>query len=185
MLVRHGYYLPDANADPTLGPHLGADRGGAGAFGGGAAGGVADALDALYVSPIQRAHIRGGDGEDASRTAFRGGERSGRVHAADAAGRDHGAGEAGGHGRVQGAVRPAIRALLTPASGHERTVICMPCNVIRNMVVRALGVDPQAWLEMSVGNASITRIRVGWHVQGDLRRRRRSPSPEPAHRRQR
>jgi serine/threonine-protein phosphatase PGAM5 len=28
------------------------------------------------------------------------------------------------------------------------------------MVVRALGVDSQAWLEMSVGNASITKILI-------------------------
>jgi serine/threonine-protein phosphatase PGAM5 len=33
-------------------------------------------------------------------------------------------------------------------------------NVIRYLVTRALGVDTTAWLEMSVGNASITRIRV-------------------------
>ena len=48
-----------------------------------------------------------------------------------------------------------------PASGNERTEL-MVChgNVICNMVVRALGVEPKAWLEMSVGNASVTRIRV-------------------------
>jgi serine/threonine-protein phosphatase PGAM5 len=33
-------------------------------------------------------------------------------------------------------------------------------NVIRYLVTRALGVDTEAWLEMSVGHASITRIRV-------------------------
>lgn len=33
-------------------------------------------------------------------------------------------------------------------------------NVIRYLVTRALGVDSEAWLEMSVGHASITRIRV-------------------------
>jgi serine/threonine-protein phosphatase PGAM5 len=32
--------------------------------------------------------------------------------------------------------------------------------VIRYLVTRALGVDSEAWLEMSVGNASITEIRV-------------------------
>ncbi|WP_449424535.1 hypothetical protein [Rhodanobacter lindaniclasticus] len=74
----------------------------------------------------------------------------------------------------------------TPASGHERTEL-MVChgNVIRNMVVRALGVDPQAWLEMSVGNAEhhADTGRGGWHVQGDLRRRRRPSrtcAPAPA-----
>lgn len=48
-----------------------------------------------------------------------------------------------------------------PASGHPQTdlLVCHG-NVIRNMVTRALGVDNMAWLEMSVGNASITRIRI-------------------------
>src|SRR5690606_6608389 len=33
-------------------------------------------------------------------------------------------------------------------------------NVIRYLVTRALGVDTESWLEMSVGHASITRIRI-------------------------
>jgi serine/threonine-protein phosphatase PGAM5 len=33
-------------------------------------------------------------------------------------------------------------------------------NVIRSLVVRALGVDPEAWLEMSIAHASITEILV-------------------------
>ena len=32
--------------------------------------------------------------------------------------------------------------------------------MIRYLVTRALGVDSKAWLEMSPGHASITRIRV-------------------------
>jgi serine/threonine-protein phosphatase PGAM5 len=47
------------------------------------------------------------------------------------------------------------------ADGKPRTdlLVCHG-NVIRSMVTRALGVDPQAWLEMSVGHASLTVIRV-------------------------
>ena len=33
-------------------------------------------------------------------------------------------------------------------------------DVIRYLVTRAMHVDTRAWLEMSVGNASITMIRV-------------------------
>ena len=33
-------------------------------------------------------------------------------------------------------------------------------NIIRSLVVRALGVDADAWLGMSVGHASITKIRI-------------------------
>jgi serine/threonine-protein phosphatase PGAM5 len=49
----------------------------------------------------------------------------------------------------------------TPAAGAPRTdlLVCHG-NVIRYLVTRALGVDTQAWLEMSVGHASITVIRV-------------------------
>ena len=48
-----------------------------------------------------------------------------------------------------------------PAQGREQVdlLVCHG-NVIRSMVVRALGVDADAWLGMSVGHASITRIRV-------------------------
>lgn len=50
---------------------------------------------------------------------------------------------------------------LRPASGHPQTdlLVCHG-NMIRNMVTRALTVDNLAWWEMSVGNASITRMRV-------------------------
>jgi len=48
-----------------------------------------------------------------------------------------------------------------PARGSERREILV-ChgNVIRSLVTRALGVDPEAWLEMSVAHASLTQIRV-------------------------
>jgi serine/threonine-protein phosphatase PGAM5 len=48
-----------------------------------------------------------------------------------------------------------------PARGTERRelLICHG-NVTRYLVTRALGVDPTAWLEMSVAHASLTQIRV-------------------------
>lgn len=47
------------------------------------------------------------------------------------------------------------------AKGEERRELFV-ChgNVIRYLVTKALGVDTQAWLEMSVGHASLTQIRV-------------------------
>ena len=50
----------------------------------------------------------------------------------------------------------------TPAADGKPRTDLLVChgNVIRSMVTRALGVDPQAWLEMSVGHASLTVIRV-------------------------
>jgi len=51
--------------------------------------------------------------------------------------------------------------LFVPAQGKERREILV-ChgNVIRSLITRALGVDPEAWLEMSVAHASLTQIRV-------------------------
>ncbi|MCZ6765694.1 MAG: histidine phosphatase family protein [bacterium] len=45
-------------------------------------------------------------------------------------------------------------------NGDERDLIVAHGNVIRYFVARALGVDPLAWLGMSVGNCSVTVIRV-------------------------
>lgn len=48
-----------------------------------------------------------------------------------------------------------------PAVGSPRRELFVAHgNVIRSLVVRALGVDPAAWLEMSIGHASITEILV-------------------------
>jgi serine/threonine-protein phosphatase PGAM5 len=48
-----------------------------------------------------------------------------------------------------------------PATGTaRRELLVAHGNVIRSLVVRALGVDPDAWLEMSVAHASITEILV-------------------------
>ena len=48
-----------------------------------------------------------------------------------------------------------------PATAGDQTdmLVCHG-NVIRYLVTRALGVDTTAWLEMSVGHASITTIRI-------------------------
>lgn len=48
-----------------------------------------------------------------------------------------------------------------PAAGRARRELFVAHgNVIRSLVVRALAVDPEAWLEMSVAHTSITEILV-------------------------
>lgn len=48
-----------------------------------------------------------------------------------------------------------------PSTDRERQELLVAHgNVIRYLVTRALGVDTQAWLEMSIHNASLTVIRV-------------------------
>jgi serine/threonine-protein phosphatase PGAM5 len=44
--------------------------------------------------------------------------------------------------------------------GDRRELIVAHGNLIRYLVTRALGVDPEAWLEMSIGHASLTVIRI-------------------------
>lgn len=44
--------------------------------------------------------------------------------------------------------------------GERHDLLVAHGNVIRYLVTRALGVDPTAWLEMSIGNTSLTVIRV-------------------------
>jgi len=54
-----------------------------------------------------------------------------------------------------------FRKMFVPAKGAERRelIVCHG-NVTRYLVTKALGVDTEAWLEMSVGHASLTQIRV-------------------------
>ena len=162
VLVRHGYYLADANSDNKLGPHLAPIGVAQAHLVGARLAALPTRFDALYVSPVQRAR---------DTAAVIAGDLPGRhfevvddlTECTPPTWRT----------KIMAEETPAELAAckiqfdrlfahsFKPARGHERTEL-MVChgNVIRNMVVRALGVDPKAWLEMSVGNASITRIRV-------------------------
>jgi serine/threonine-protein phosphatase PGAM5 len=161
VLVRHGSYVDDASADKQLGSGL-APIGVAQAHLVGARLAAMPRFERLYVSPMQRAR----DTAAVIAEALPGR----RFEAVD---------------DLAECTPPARRSMITadekptnmaackarldrvfarffkPATGHEETdlLICHG-NVIRNMVVRAMGVDDVAWLEMSVGNASITRIRI-------------------------
>ena len=160
VLVRHGNYVADDKADPRLGPGLSPL-------------GVAQAklvgarlaplpFEATYVSPMQRARDTA-DMIGAERPAARFevlpdlAECTPPTRRAEA---------------MQGETPEDLAACqaqldrlfathFRPSADGERSEL-MVChgNVIRYLVTRALGVDTQAWLEMSVGHASITRIRI-------------------------
>jgi serine/threonine-protein phosphatase PGAM5 len=162
VLVRHGYYVPDPALGDQPGPHLAPIGVAQAQLAGARLAGRPTRFDAMYVSPVQRARD------------------TAAVIAGDFPGR---------HFEVVDDLaectpptrRPGIMAhekpkdlaactarldrvfvrYFKPASGHERTdlFVCHG-NVIRYLVTRALGVDTKAWLEMSVGNASITEIRI-------------------------
>ncbi len=55
----------------------------------------------------------------------------------------------------------AFREFFVPSPDKDRhEVLVCHGNVIRYLVTRAQGVDPHSWLMMSVGNCSITVIRI-------------------------
>ena len=162
VLVRHGYYLPDPTADTRLGPGISPLGVAQAHLLGARLAGLPTRFDALHVSPLQRARD------------------TAAVIAADFPGRqfkviDDLAECTPPSRRVESMATEktedlaACKAQLDrifaeyfrPAVGTARTELFV-ChgNVIRYLVTRALGVDTSAWLEMSVGHASITKIRI-------------------------
>jgi serine/threonine-protein phosphatase PGAM5 len=162
VLVRHGYYVPDPKLDEKVGPHLAPIGVAQAHLVGARLAGLPVRFDAMVVSPVQRAR-------DTAATI-----------AVDFPGRhfnvDNDLAECTPPTRraeIMAKEKPKDLAAckvqldrlfaryFKPAAGHDQTdlLVCHG-NVIRYLVTRALGVDTRAWLEMSVGNASITQIRV-------------------------
>ncbi|MBS0555904.1 MAG: histidine phosphatase family protein [Proteobacteria bacterium] len=162
ILVRHGNYVEDASADAKLGPHL-SPIGVAQAYLAGARlAGLPGHFDALLVSPMNRAR----DTAAAIAGSFPGRQFKVVDDLAECTPPTRRV-EITAHEKPSDMAACAVRldrvfaTWFRPATGQEQ-IDLMVChgNVIRYLVTRALGVDTKAWLEMSVGNASITRIRV-------------------------
>jgi serine/threonine-protein phosphatase PGAM5 len=162
VLVRHGYYVPDPAADERLGPHLAPIGVAQAQLVGARLAGLPTRFDAMYVSPVQRAR----DTAAVIARDFPGRRFEVVDDLAECTPPTRRA-------EIMAHEKPADLAAcktqfdrlfaryFKPAKGHARTDL-MVChgNVIRYLVTRALGVDSTAWLEMSVGNASITEIRI-------------------------
>jgi serine/threonine-protein phosphatase PGAM5 len=162
VLVRHGNYVDDPATDPRTGPGLSPIGVAQAHLAGARLAGMPARFDALYASPMQRARdtaaIIGADFPDRRFTVLddlaectpptRRAEIMKGERAADLA-------------ACKAQLDRVFATYFKPASGSARTELFV-ChgNVIRYLVTRALGVDSTAWLEMSVGNASITTIRV-------------------------
>jgi serine/threonine-protein phosphatase PGAM5 len=161
-LVRHGHYAPDPNADPKLGPGLSPIGVAQAHLVGARLAGLPVKFDAMYVSPLQRAR---------DTAAVIGGDFPGRKFEVvdDLAECTPPTRDA----RIMSAEKPvdlaACKAQLervfakyfVPAAGTERDDLFVAHgNVTRYLVARALGVDPESWLGMSIGHASITKIRI-------------------------
>ena len=162
VLVRHGNYAPDPSVDENIGPHL-SPIGVAQAHLAANALAALPRFDGLYASPMQRARdtaaVIGIDdfpdrkfevvddlAECTPPTPL--GEVAKTEPPADMA-------------ACKARLDRLYARFFTAANGQDRSdlLVCHG-NVIRYLVTRALGVDTGAWLAMSIGNASITTIRI-------------------------
>ena len=162
ILVRHGNYVEDARVDERIGPGLSPLGVAQARLAGARLAGLPTRFDAMLVSPMQRARDTAAIISEefpgrhfevvqdlaectppTRRTEITADEAPGELAACKAR------------------LDRVFATYFHPAAGDAQTdlIVCHG-NVIRYLVTRALGVDTSAWLEMSVGNASITHIRV-------------------------
>lgn len=162
VLVRHGNYVEDPSVDENIGPHL-SPIGVAQAHLAAAALDALPRFDGLYASPMQRARdtaaVIGADDfpERRFEVVDDMAECTPPTSYAEVAKQEKPADMAACKARLD----RVYARFFTPATDHDRSdlLVCHG-NVIRYLVTRALGVDTRAWLSMSVGNASITTIRI-------------------------
>lgn len=162
VLVRHGHYAPDPAADPKLGPAL-TDLGVAQAHLVGARlAGLPQKFDTVYASPMTRAQqtakVIVGDLDNAAIETV--------ADLAECTPPTR-------HKEITATMKPedlsdcarqldrVFAARFKPASGApvQELLVCHG-NVIRYLITKALAVDTEAWLEMSVGHVSMTTIRI-------------------------
>ena len=162
VLVRHGSYAPDPKIDDKIGPHLSPLGSAQAHLAGARLAGMPGRFDGMYVSPMQRAR---------DTAAIIGESFPGRhfevvddlaecvppTWRADVAKDYSRAEQADCEARLD---RDFARFFKPAVGGPQRDLLVCHGDVIRYLVTRAMRVDTRAWLEMSVGNASITVIRV-------------------------
>lgn len=161
VLVRHGHYALDPKADAVLGPGLTPIGVAQARLAGARLAGLPDRFDAIYASPMTRARETARVIADDLRQP---------IEIVDALAECtpptwRAAVVADEKPEEMAACAKTLDALFAerfrPAEGAERRELWVAHgNVIRSLVARALRVDPMAWLEMSVGHASLTKIRI-------------------------
>lgn len=161
VLVRHGHYDADAKADPELGPGLSTLGAAQARLAGARLAGLPGAFDVFLASPLTRAHetarlIADDLGAKIDVTPDLAECTPPTWRAADVADETPEAMVA-----CAAKLDKLFAERFRPAAGAERRelLVCHG-NVIRYLVTKALGVDTKAWLEMSVGHASLTVVRV-------------------------
>lgn len=161
-LVRHGHYASDPSIDEQVGPGLSPIGVAQARLAGARIGGLPVLFEGLYVSPMQRARdtaaVIASDLQDPRFSVVDDlAECTPPTRDAAIMAKEDPAKLAACSEQFD----RAFARFFQPARGRERSdlLVCHG-NVIRSMVVRALGVDADAWLAMSVGHASITSIRI-------------------------
>jgi serine/threonine-protein phosphatase PGAM5 len=162
VLVRHGNYVEDSAIDEKIGPHLSPIGVAQAHLAGAALMQLPVHFDHMYASPMQRAR---------DTAAVIAGDFPGRTfevvddmaectpptRRTETTQHDNPADLVACKQRLD----RVFARFLKPATGRdEADMLVCHGNVIRYLVTRALGVDTTAWLEMSVGHASITTIRI-------------------------
>jgi serine/threonine-protein phosphatase PGAM5 len=167
-LVRHGNYVADPSADEKLGPGLSPLGVAQAHLAGARLAAVAGHFDALHASPMQRARDTAAIiGQDLPGQRFDVvddlAECTPPTRVASAMADEKPEDLAACDAQLD----RVFAKYFVPAQGGEQAELFV-ChgNVIRGLVVRALGVDKAAWLGMSVGHASITKLRV--HPDGRI-----------------
>jgi serine/threonine-protein phosphatase PGAM5 len=167
-LVRHGHYDADPAADETLGPGLSPLGVAQAHLAGARLASLVPQFDALHASPMQRAR----DTAAVIGQSFPGASFDIVEDLAECTPPTRVASVMAGEkpedlAACSRQVDRLFARYFVPATDHERTELFV-ChgNIIRSLLVRALGVDRDAWLEMSLGHASITKLRV--HPDGRI-----------------
>lgn len=162
VLVRHGNYVPDPNADPRLGPGLSPLGVAQAHLAGSRLAAFPKKPDGLFVSPLQRAR----DSAAAMAEDFPARRFDVVDDLAECTPPGRGIpvaneGERAALDACKAQLERVFARFFKPAAGSERSdVLVCHGNVIRYLTTRALGVDAEAWTAMSVGHASMTTIRV-------------------------
>ena len=161
-LVRHGHYVSDKTIDEKTGSGISPIGSAQANLVGARLAGLQIKFDSYYVSPMQRARDTAAViGKNFPESKFKVVEdlaectpptRDKKIMAEE---------KPADLAACSAALDRVFANYFKPAQGNTQTEIFV-ChgNVIRYLVTRSLGVDPISWLSMSVGHASITKIRI-------------------------
>lgn len=162
VLVRHGNYAADPAIPENIGPPLSPIGVAQARLAGAALMGLPVHFDHLYASPMQRARNTAAIiADDFPGRKFEViedlAECTPPTSRTEATKDEKPADQIACKDKLD---RVFARFFKPAIAGDQADMLVCHGNVIRYLVTRALGIDTKAWLEMSVGHASITTIRI-------------------------